>query len=421
MPEWIGVFEDRLPIASFLQSGQGLVAGILAHTPSGDGVLQDDSGSLMLPADALSQLPLVGSNAHLLAVFAEQRPVASAPSAAEQNAAFEVHVRRVVYCQPIEETPEFLRIRRQHVILAARSRILSRLRQWFVDRGFLEMDTPVHVACPGVEEFLEYFQCEGGYLRTSPELHMKRLLVGGFDRIFQLGPCFRRGERGRLHRPEFHMLEWYRRFADLGHIVRDVKDLLKAFAQDAVDDGYFQRGVDETTCQALFRETLGLELRDQSDTAALKQCAADLNVPFDESDDWDTLYFRLFLNCIEPKLGLERPVLVHDFPSSQAALAKKKQPEPGEFPTCYRFELYMRGIEIANAFYELCDAERQERRFEATRRKREQAGQQSCPSDPAFLSALRCGMPPSAGIAWGVDRWVMLLLGLDRLDHVLPF
>ena len=378
---------------------QGLVAGF---REAGSPLLRDHSGSLPLPDSIVKRL--IPDRAYWLAVSfrADCEP--------------ELH-----YHQVIENSPEVSRFHRHFEAYQKRWDIHREVRSFFLDDGFVEVDTPVRVACPGMEPYLDSFAADRAFLRTSPELHMKRLLAGGFDKVFQVGPCFRAGDRGKHHREEFQMLEWYRAFADLTHLVEDLQNLLNRLSVFAEDPDYFGAPFETKTCASLFREYLDLELNDQDDLDPLRRCLAARGIPFDDRDDWDTLFFLLFLNFIEPDLGRKRPVVVMNYPASQAALAKIAPVRVGSMPYCYRFELYLKGIEIANAFYELTDPHTQRRRFEEDREKRRALGKVVYEIEPRFMAALESGLPPSAGIALGLDRLVMVLLGRDRLDEVLPF
>jgi lysyl-tRNA synthetase class 2 len=269
-----------------------------------------------------------------------------------------------------------------------------------------------------MEPYLDSFSADGAYLRTSPELHMKRLVARGFERIFQIGPCFRKGDRGRWHAEEFSMLEWYRSFCDLDALADECAELLAALAPLARDREYFRRTPRRVTCVELFREFAGVELVDDQDPAPLLEACRAHGVATAADDDWDDLFFRLFLDLIEPRLGVDRPVFLFGYPARQAALAKKAPPRPGRLPTCYRFEIFLSGLELANAFYELTDPVEQRARFEEDRRIRAAAGKPVYAIDEDFMAALEAGLPPMSGIALGVDRLVAALLACEDLSRV---
>ena len=390
-------------MAEYLEIGHGLVAGLVVVAAGRDcHVLRDASGELPLEPEVVAELG---------PVYPQWVAIDF-----EDDGRFAVRYRQV--CQPDAAT---VRLQARYPVFRQRWSIHGAIRQFFQAAGFIEADTPVRVTCPGMEPYLDTFATGAGYLRTSPELHMKRLLAGGFDRAFQIGPCFRAGDLGRLHREEFLMLEWYRLFADLDEISADLHGLLTALAPFSIDPDYFCREPAVTTCAALFRDRLGVELGPPEDRETLRAATSIHGLNWDADDDWDTLFFRLFLNFIEPDLGHDRPVLVTNYPASQRALAKLAPDLDGRLPYCYRMELFVRGVELANAYYELTDVAEQKQRFEDFRAERRSLGKPVYESDGAFLDALASGLPPAAGIALGVDRLVAVLLGATDLDAVLPF
>ena len=397
VPASIGCFKSRISIAAFLRCGRGMVAGIL-ESRQGRWVLSDTSGELVIPF-----------HQHLT-------PPCWAALDYENRQQFQVR-----YVQKINPDQTFQRMRMRAHPMRKRWHMYQAIRTFFLDRDFLEADTPVRVSCPGMEPYLDTFSAGDRFLRTSPELHMKRLLAAGFDRIFQMAPCFRKGDLGSIHREEFQLLEWYRAFADLNHLMDDVGALLRALSPCSEDAEYFSQPPEVVTCQEVFRRYLGLELLDQKELGPLRQCLIERGINPSPEDDWDTLYFLLFLNFIEPKLGIERPLILKNYPASQAALAKLAPEQPGVMPYCYRFELYIRGVELANAFFELTDPVEQRRRFEADRKTRSRLGKVVYDLDEPFLAALQTGLPPSAGIALGLDRLVMVLLNQTRLEEILPW
>jgi lysyl-tRNA synthetase class 2 len=292
------------------------------------------------------------------------------------------------------------------------------VRGFFDRRGFTETRTPVRVPCPGIETHIKPFEVgAGGFLHTSPELAMKRLLVGGLERIYQLATVFRDEPSAPTHLAEFTMLEWYRAHADEHAIMADTEQLVAglATALHGTPRVPFAGGtIDLTppwprrTVRELFAEHLGVDLREDTD---LRAACARAGVAVAEGDGWDELYFRLWLERIEPRLPVDRPIIVSRYPASQAALAVVDADADGT-RWARRFEVYVGGLELANAFYELTDPDVQRRRFEDDLALRARVHGDSFPKvpiDEGFLAALAEGMPPSAGIALGVDRLVMLL------------
>ncbi len=295
--------------------------------------------------------------------------------------------------------------------LAARSRALQTLRGYFLSAGFLEVETPFRVVAPGVDQNVDAFSASDGYLITSPELEMKRLLVGGVPRQFQFARVSRRDEVGTLHEPEFTLLEWYRAFSGISEVQQDTEALVAAVAaalrgrpELLTPDG---RRIDVTPpfervrVADAFREHAGIN--DVVDLAA--------------SDE--ARYFELMVSLVEPALArLDRAVFLEGYPISQAALAR---PEPADPNFAERFELYVGGVELCNGYGELTAAAEQRRRFLLERAVREETGRSVYPLPERFLSALEEGMPPSGGNALGVDRLVQLALGARTLQEVIAF
>lgn len=295
--------------------------------------------------------------------------------------------------------------------LAARARILAALRAFFEEERFLEVETPLRVPAPGVDAHVDALRAEGGFLITSPELHLKRLLVGGLPRVYQLSRVFRADESGTLHEPEFTLLEWYRAFAGQDAVRRDTEALVARAAKSVAKRAELRapdgRRIDakppfaELGVRDAFREHAGV--RDAADLAA--------------SDE--ARFFELLVGKVEPALAaLDKPVFLVDYPLSQAALAR---PSPSDPTVAERFELYAGGIELSNGYGELTDPDEQHRRFRAERARRRQEGRRVYPLDRRFLASLREGMPPSAGNALGVDRLVMLCTGARSIAEVTAF
>jgi len=322
--------------------------------------------------------------------------------------------------------------------LAARARILAAIRGFFAARGFTEVETPALQVSPGLEPHLDAFATEllapgeparTRYLHTSPEFAMKKLLAAGMPRIFQLARVFRNGERSRTHHPEFTMLEWYRAGAGYRDLMGDCEGLLRAALAAAGADrlrwagrtcdpaGSFER----LSVADAFHRHCGIDvLATAPDPAApslefLAEAAKPLGIAPHAGDEWEDLFFRLFLEKIEPHLGIGVPTILYDYPIAMAALARAK---PEDARLAERFELYVAGLELANAFGELTDPGLQRARFQADQAKKLRLYGIAYPIDEDFIAALG-DMPESAGIALGVDRLAMLATGAAHIEEVL--
>ena len=275
-------------------------------------------------------------------------------------------------------------------ILHFRASIYRKIRTFFDSRGFCEVETPVRIPAPANEAFLEPPEAgKNRWLRTSPELHMKRLLAAGAGNIYQMGPSFREYEIGRRHNPEFTMLEWYRPNAQIDALYDDVAQLLTAVLGETLTPQVIR-------VAEIYREVAG----------------------WDPLEAWDEDRFDEDMALkIEPALPQNGLVYLVDYPAPAAALARLNPTEPR---VAERFEAYLNGIEIANGYGELTDATEQRQRFEATIAMRQSRGLPTYPIDEAFLEALP-QMPPTAGIALGIDRLVMLAAGKTSLSEVRPF
>ncbi len=302
--------------------------------------------------------------------------------------------------------PEAERLAAARGVLQIRARLLQAIRSFFVSRGYLEVETPVRIPVPALERHIDAEPAGDHFLRTSPEFHMKRLLAAGYEKIFQIGPCFRRGERGRFHHPEYTMLEWYRAGANYLDMLNEMESLM-AEAVQAV------QGLLQTPYQGrLISWTPPWERMRVAD--AFRAWAGWDPVAAYDADRFD----RDLVERVEPQLPMNRPVVLKDYPAEAAALARLNASNPR---VAERWELYAGGLELANAFSELTDPTEMRRRFTQWSAERQAAGQAVYPADPAFLAALEAGLPPSGGVALGVDRLVMLLADVRSLDDVLPF
>jgi lysyl-tRNA synthetase class 2 len=305
--------------------------------------------------------------------------------------------------------------------LEARARILRAVRGWFEAQGFLEVETPARVRSPGQEVHLDAVPAgDGHWLITSPEYHMKRLVAAGLPRIVQIGKCWRGGEWGPHHRGEFTMVEWYRANAPLAALADDCEALLRVAAAAAGREPAalgLEAPFARTTVRDLCARHAGVDLRGDEDAAALRAKVTAAGVAAGTATAWDDIFYQLFLDRIEPRLAAAGPTFVFDWPAPLAALARAK---PGDPRVVERFEAYVGGIELANAFGELTDPVEQRRRFEEESAVRAARGKQVYPVDDALLAALPA-MPPTAGIALGFDRLVMLVLGARDIGEVVAF
>lgn len=273
-----------------------------------------------------------------------------------------------------------------------RSDALRAVRAFFDARGFIEVETPVRIRAPAQETNIDAPPSGRAFLRASPELHMKRLLCAGYERIYQMGPCFRTDECGRRHNPEFTLLEWYRARSDYNEMLADAEALVRHVLGGSIV--YRGEAID------LAAPWPRMTVRE----AFLKWAG------WDPALGWDADRFDADLvEKVEPSLPRGRPCVLADYPAPAASLARLK---PGDGRVAERWEVYIGGLELANAYTELCDAEAQRRRFEEAAEERRRLGKPAYPMDEAFLSALESpGMPPSGGIALGIDRLVMLACG----------
>jgi lysyl-tRNA synthetase class 2 len=309
--------------------------------------------------------------------------------------------------------------------LRRRARLTQATRAFFTARGYTEVETPYAVASPGEEVHLRAFATTREnpdasstplWLHTSPEFAMKKLLVGGAGPIFQLARVWRNGEASELHAPEFTMLEWYRPGAGMDDLIAETVALLRAVLPPIVTC----RGVstdlaaiERLTLAAAFGRHVGADLLATADDAPALAAAAGATLR--ESETWEDLFFRLLLQHIEPRIGRAHPTFLTHWPAAQAALARR---DPADPRVAERFELFVCGMELANAFVELTDPAEQRDRFIEDRARREALGGQTWPLDEDFLAALTHGMAQSAGIALGFDRLAMIAAGADRIEQV---
>jgi elongation factor P--(R)-beta-lysine ligase len=299
---------------------------------------------------------------------------------------------------------EASRLDRIRPMLECRAKIVQGIRAFFLQRDFLEVDTPVRTPEIAPEQFILPYSCEGWSLSTSPELLMKRLLAAGYERIFQIAHCFRKEEKGRYHNPEFTLLEWYRAREDYRRIINDTEELVRELAAS--------RGQGE--CLEYQGKKIDLSLpwpRLSVKDAYLKWAG------WDPLANFDSLRFDLDMGGkVIPRFPAGRPTVILDYPPECAALARLKS---GPMPAAERVEIFIGGLEIANGFSELTDPAEQEKRF---RLEIEQIRAQGRAAElpVKFLESLG-DLPPCAGMALGVDRLVMLLCDAGDIGEVLAF
>jgi lysyl-tRNA synthetase class 2 len=290
--------------------------------------------------------------------------------------------------------------------LRLRAQMVRSIRDFFVAKDYLEVETPQLISAPAPEMHIEVMSADGRYLHPSPELCMKRLLAAGLPRIFQISKCFRKGERGDLHLPEFTLLEWYRTGIDYQALMEECEALI-CFLSERLGRGetlpYRGRDIDlrppweRLSVSAAFDRYASL-----APEQALSQGCFD----------------QVLVEEIEPHLGMTRPTFLYDYPAPLAALARLK---PGDKTVAERFEIYLAGVELANGFSELNDPREQRARFEAARQYLGgTAGKEAYPLPERFLQSLE-DMPEAAGIALGVDRLAMVFCGASRIDEVVSF
>jgi len=329
--------------------------------------------------------------------------------------------------------------------LLMREQVIDAVRSFFKQSGYHEVETPLMAACPGAEPYLNLFEttlqrldgrAQAAYLLTSPEYAMKKLVVAGMGNIFQICKTFRNNESlGGTHNPEFTILEWYHVGVDYLELMREFEAIMmficRAVGRDSAHFVYQGREYNLSqpylrfSVAELFERFVGLSADQLLDVKALRQAAAARGYDLAGLDGlnremvWEELYNQLFLNEIESQLAsFSQPVIVYDYPAPQAALARKKASDPR---FAERFEVYLGGIELGNAFGELTDAVEQEARLRQDLVLRQELGKKPQPIDQDFIDALHQGMPETSGIAVGIDRLVMLMADAASIEETLFF
>lgn len=305
--------------------------------------------------------------------------------------------------------------------IVSRAKIMQAIRDFFVSQGFEEMITPSLTACPGMEPYLDPFEtrvlsdkgqeAKAGLI-TSPEYSLKKILSAGFDKVFEIAKVYRNRETFEgMHNAEFFMLEWYRRNADYKDIMDDCDALLSA-----VSKGGFGKA-ERIKVRDIFFQKTGIDLDETKDAAGLIRQGRSKGFEMKDGERFDDAFFRIFLSAVEPALKeYKNPVILYEYPIELASLSRAAENRR----YAERFELYINGVEVANAFSELADAAEQRKRFEEEADLRRTLGKTVFPIDEELLRALP-GMGRAGGIALGVDRLIMLLLGAEKLEDVVLF
>ncbi len=334
-------------------------------------------------------------------------------------------------------------------IYDTRIKIIKLIREFFWSLDFVETDTPIAVRLASQEPYLNPVSVlfhdtnnkkEKFYLRTSPEYSLKKLLAAGYEKIFEIGKCFRDQESfGGNHNTEFTMLEWYRSHGKYQDIMDDTENLFKfvssrlpAPIRGGLEGGvlsYKDKKVDITgkwdrlSMKEVWQKFVGVNLDDYvgvQNFEPLRQLVGARGYQVSESDAYEDLFYKIFLNEIEPKLGVERPIFVYDYPAAMCSLSRPCARDPRY---AERFELYAGGLELANAFGELTNADEQKERLEKDKELRQKLGKETWPVDPDFISALASlhgvAKGEASGIALGVDRMVLLFTGARDLNEVM--
>jgi len=286
-----------------------------------------------------------------------------------------------------------------------RARLIQAVRHFFIENDYLEVETPHLISSPAPEVHIDAIKAGGAFLHTSPELCMKRLVSAGYSRIFQICKCFRDGERGGQHLFEFTLLEWYRTGADYMDLMDECEAMVLSVSEDlGLGTKIHFHGHDIDLKRPWERMSVK-EAYERYASIPMERALASKR--FDE----------VMVQEIEPHLGIAKPTFLYDYPAELAALARLKKSDPA---LAERFEIYAGGLELANAFSELTDVREQESRFERDRLKRKQLGKTAYPMPEMFLEALAY-MPDSVGIAFGLDRLVMVFTDADKIDEVISF
>jgi lysyl-tRNA synthetase class 2 len=289
--------------------------------------------------------------------------------------------------------------------LKLRARTVQAVRDFFIGKDYLEIETPCRIPAPAPEEHIDAQISGNWYLQTSPELCMKRLLTAGYPRIFQICKCFRQNERGSKHLPELTMLEWYTSETDYFDMMAQTEDLVYFVAENINSGNHLVYQGNKIDLNKPWPKISVAEVFEKFTSTTLEGALS------------EDLFDELMTSEIEPNLGRKRPVFLYDYPASFAPLAMAK---PGNPSLAQRFELYIAGLELCNAFTELNDSEEQRKKFEIEQNKRHNLGKIVYPMPEKFLESLKF-MPGASGNALGIDRLVMLFADTTKIDDVVAF
>ena len=321
-------------------------------------------------------------------------------------------------------------------IIRTRAAVIREVRLFFENAGFTEFDAPLMTPYPSLDANISSFKVDWHlmngsardcFLHSSPEHAMKKVLAAAESDLFFCGKVFRDFELTDLHNPEFTMAEWYRKNADYQSIMADTENLVHSLAVFIHGKSVIRfKGMDidlsipwdRMSIRELFLRHCQMDLHENKSLSALQNAASSSGIYFDASDDWETLFFRLMMEKIEPLLDKRRPVFVYDYPAEMGLMAKRKDAHP---EWVERVELYIGGMECANGYSELTDWKEQKNRFLHEQKKLKDLTGRKLPVDCELIEALKQNLPPCSGMALGLDRIIMLLLDADHIRKVLPF
>jgi len=319
-------------------------------------------------------------------------------------------------------------------IYDTRLEILRLTRKFFWSQDFKEVETPIALRHVGQEPYLNPMSLQFKdpfknnykfFLRTSPEYGLKKLLASGYEKIFEIGKCFRNGESfGGVHNPEFTMIEWYRSPGTYWDFMQDTEELFKYIGRELKIESLNFQGLkidysqvwDKMSVKELWQKYLNVNLDEYLEVDSIKELTLALGLQVDDGDRYEDLFYKIFLNKIENNLGIERPIFVYDYPAQMCSLSKLCE---NNRRYAQRAELYVGGLEIANGFGELTDSVMQKDNLQLDQNLRIKLNQEICPIDDDFINALESGIKPTGGIALGMDRMVLLFTGAHNLNEVI--